>query len=424
MTPFYKYGVQNALDQLGLADQEKPLWRRALPAALGLGGSAALYALLRKQRLSTDPILRAIQKASKGKVTALETAGASHNVAPWLERQIIKLTRGADDVVLRKMTPQLEQTLDQIKAKALRGEKLPAIKPTRVEGTVQNYTDPELSALYRGDVNPTGNITETLRTQNDKLLEAQLLHQHMPGVGPKPLGTIRDYTPSGKGSLADIQQNLRAQHPEGYIIKPRSGPSTGGDIIMHSDDLTQLTGKRKTWAERMLQKPEEFIVQEKMPLATEKRIPIFGRKYHPGREELPAEWRIHTVGGRIVPKAMSRRYPTMSALNPFKTWKEKREIIRQIQPQLEKLPEAYRKEMMMAMDVARTPQGTYRIIETNPGGQSGFLAPDVMKIPTTAPHQVYKAVTGRESKPLAAAKAILGGGALAAGAAGVNKATE
>jgi len=413
MSSPYQRGLQHALSRLGLRKKEKPAWQKALPAMVGLGGSAALYALLRKQRLSLNPVLRAIQKASKGKVTALEYSGGSHPKLPeWLERQIIKLTRGADDVKLHRMTPiARNQAFNQLEQQVLEHGTLPQFNPTRIEGAAHNYFDPYLGTQYRGSVNPSSNIRETLELL-DKQHEAEVLHKVMPGIGPKSFGTAGDYLPVQGLTLSDLQNNLRTAHPEGYIIKPRRAGATG-DVITHTDDLTALQGKRQAWAQALLKNPEHFVVQENIPFATERRIPYFSRKYHPGRAQLPVEYRLHTVGGQIVPEAMIRRYPTLGGLNPFRTAKEKRELVRQLQPQLDKLPEAYRQDMMMALDAIKTPEGKWRLIETNPGGRSGFLAPDVSHVPTLAPHHVYKAITGRTSKPLATVKSLAGGAAAA-----------
>ena len=47
----------------------------------------------------------------------------------------------------------------------------------------------------------------------------------------------------------------------------------------------------------------------------------------------------------------------------------------------------------------------------NPGGRSGFLAPDVTKAVGMAPHATYKAITGRSSQLASGAKGVAAGGA-------------
>jgi hypothetical protein len=438
MGAMYEHGVDHALELLGIktAADDSTIKRYGIPTALGLGATGALYALLRKQRLSADPILRAIQKASGGKLTALdysarspalaEAIGAKHPHAwmpDWLRKMMIKVTRGADDVRLHRLThEELPGRADELR-QLLRGQKLkPATAVEEIEGALINQGEPWLHRGYRGSVNPTGDIQDAMRIGWDKQREAEFLQKYMPGVGPTPFGTVEDYLTKGmrrrgtEAQTAALQRALLKKRPEGFIIKPRAGAATG-DIIRSTDDLTQLLtdpGQKGRWVRDMLENPQSYVVQEHLPIATERRLPFIGGKHHPGQAQLPVEYRVHVVGGRIVPGAISRRYGTVGSLNPLKTRREKQELIRQLQPHLEKLPAQTRQEMLLGMDVVRTPGGQFRVIETNPmGGQSGFLQPDVTHAPTLAPHRVYKAITGRESKPLAAAKALAGGGAAA-----------
>jgi hypothetical protein len=436
MEPTYEHGVDHALTVLGVktAAEESAASQYGLPAALGLGGAGLLYALLRKQRLSADPILRAIQKASKGKLTTLDysTKGPAFREAmghhphawmpDWLRKLVIKTTRGVDDVRLRRLQAEdLPQRTDDLR-RLIQGKKLRPVTPEKVEGAVINQGEPLVHRYYKGDVNPTGAIEDQFRIGWDKHLESEFLQKHMPGAGPESYGLISDYLTRAMGKKSTeaqvkaLQAALQKKRPGGYIIKPRTAAGTG-EIIQGTDDLTQLlrdSGRKGEWTRDMLQNPQHYVVQEHIPIATERRLPFIGRKHHPGKAELPVEYRVHVVGGRIVPEAISRRYGTVGGLNPLRTRREKQELIRQLQPQLERLPEKARSGMVMGMDVAKTRGGQYRIIESNPmGGQSGFLQPDITHAPTLSPHKVYKAITGRESKPLAAAKALAGGGAAA-----------
>lgn len=438
MVEMYDQDIDRAFEILGVKTAaEEPttaMGQYGVPAALGIGGAGLLYGLLRKQRFAADPILRAIQRASGGKLTALDYSTKDpafrealkkhpHSWMPdWLRKMVIKMTRGVDDVKLHRLkTEDLPQRTDELQ-RLMRGKKLKPATPQEVEGAVINQGEPLLHRQYRGDVNPTGNIEDQFRIGWDKHLESEFLQKHMPGAGPESYGLISDYLTRAVGKKSTeaqvqaLQRALQKKRPGGYIIKPRTAAGTG-EIIQGTDDLTQLLrdpSRRGEWTRDMLQNPQHYVVQERIPIATERRLPFVGRKHHPGKAELPVEYRVHVVGGRIVPEAISRRYGTVGGLNPLKTRREKQELIRQLQPQLEQLPEKARSGMLMGMDVARTQGGKYRVIESNPmGGQSGFLQPDITHAPTLSPHKVYKAVTGRESKPLAAAKALAGGGAAA-----------
>lgn len=440
---FYKQGADTVLQRLGLQQPEESGWRKALPWLGGAAGTAALYGLLRRVRLSKNPALRKIQEAAKGKLTGIEERGsamgmlANHapklpqSIQTWLknktgiddirdimvalpthwQKRLLKLTRGVDDV--RFTDPALEAELEPILHRLTRNPKaVSPITPEKIEGGLFNFRPPEHHLMFRGSANPTGNVRDT-RLLEDKALETRVMQEYMPEVSPKLYGTPKKFIQPNE-SAEVLQQRLQAMHPEGYIIKPRFG-AAAGDVLTNKHNLQELAqggGQRQEWITDMLKKPDDYIVQSRLPILTEKRMPIWGKKYHPGAAELPVEYRVHTVGGRIIPGAMIRRYPTTGALNPFKTWLERRRLIREIQPQFDKLPAKYRDELSMALDVAKTSKG-FKLIETNPGGQSGFLAPDYIGIPSTAPHQVYKAITGRTSKPMAVAKALTGGGAIA-----------
>lgn len=474
MPDMYALGVSDALARLGLskfAEEESHLGRNLALAGLGAAGAgglyalqrqrqqeqesdsnllrnlglgglgtAATYALLRKVRLSGNPVLRAIQKASKGKLTGVdystrspalqEAIGVKHPHAwmpDWLRRPVMKLTRGVDEVKLHQLTHEQLPERHQAIMDILQRRTPKKVPQQQIEGAAVNFGEPALGRHYRGDVTPTGNIEDALRLAADKHLEAQWLERVMPGLGPKPYGTVQDFLRSRARDpakrIAQLQRKLQKAQPGGFIIKPRSAAATG-DVIKSTDDLMELMhapGQKGEWVREMLKRPEQFVVQESIPIATERRIPFFGRKQHAGRAEMPVEYRVHTVGGQIVPGATVRRYPTTGALNPFKTWRERRELTRQLQPHLDKLPAQQRDQMMMGMDVVRTPQGQFRVIETNPiGGQSGFLAPDITHAPTLAPHRVYRAITGRTSKPLAAATALGAGGTVAGTAAAAD----
>lgn len=434
---FWTKGAERALDQLGIT-KPSALRQYGAPAAAGIGATGLLYALLRKQKLSADPILRALQRGSKGRLTALDYSASKSpglnatlgnhphkNMPEWLQKLIMKITRGVDDVKLHRLIesdlPQRERAVGNI----LRGNRRPPAvrRVTDVEGAVLNQAEPILQQRFRGDINLSGNYRDALR-MGDKHHEAMILDKYMPGVGPAPIGTAGQLIPeellgnSPEKQLAALTKSLKGT-PGGYIIKARSGGNTGPSALLdEADDLTQLyraQGPKGDMIRRVVSDPHAYVVQERIPLASEKLLPFTSYRQG-GRTHVPIEFRTHVVNGRIVPDAVTRRYPTVGALNPFETRRMRKEIVDQLQPQLDKLPERYRNELTMALDTGRTTDGTWRIIETNPsGGQSGFMQPDMSGVPTLTPHRVYRAITGRESKPLAAAKALAGGGLAAGG---------
>jgi hypothetical protein len=404
----YLEGVQNALSDIGLAPkQERAGWRSLIAPALGVGGAAALYPLLRRVRLSKIPGLRQLQQASRGHVTTLAEAADNQLQQHWLGRLLgpkrtTALMRGADDVVMMDA----------------------ATAPRKVQGAVFSSVP---SDIDRGQIK--GTLDLGLRQSNklpeqwtDKLYEGEQMARYMPGVGPKtqlPPSYLADMPT--EAALQDLQQQMRQSN---QILKPRNAAATG-NVILPTDDLAALyaeKSQRGDWLREALRRPEDYILQEKLPIKYERRLP--GKRFaklHPGRSEVPMEYRVHVVNGVIVPGAIVPRTPGRSSINPFHQRRVRREIVQQLQSHVQNLPREITHNQILPLDVVATPQGGYRIVELNagPGGISGFLTPEETGAFNTAPHAIYKAITGRHSKPMAAAKALLGGGALAgAGAAG------
>lgn len=423
--PWYIQGKNRVLETLGLQQPDKPAWQHAIAPALGLGATAGLYALLRKQRISPDKILGALQRSSKGRMAIIASSqkgaipGTHPGLPDWLSRILIKATRGADDVIMHKPTPEELATIPERWGKMMSGSRAKDPRVRKVRGAVMNSANPTYSQFYQGDAEVGHDIRRTHRLR-DKLREAKLLHRYMPGVGPKPYGTVKKYLRSAidepvEAQLANLQAQLQKAHPQGYVVKPRHAGATG-DIIHNEHNLIDLArgnNQKSKWVQDMIQNPDAYVVQERIPIATEARLPLIGRQYLPGSSRLPAEMRFHVIGGRIIPDAIIPRYPGAGVFNPFRRMREKRELIRQLQPEIDKLPEVYRRDLMYGADAVRTPENKWRIIETNPGEHSGFMQPDITHIPTTLPHAIYKAVTGRHSPVAAGTKALLGGGALA-----------
>lgn len=248
----------------------------------------------------------------------------------------------------------------------------------------------------------------------DKLLEyKQFLKKY--GI---PTTRAAKYTKGTTSpSLKDVAQftgNLNKKLPKGWIIKPSGEAQTAGTLPTSKDDLKSIfkqfikikrtqkvpgTGftpeqimklKREhfdNYAERIsanpeyqtfghlmgaLKTPEEYSVQ---PLIKMKKLSPLERGYHSvfGEGAEPTrELRIHTVGGRVMPGSMPRfsslrDIPSILGIrSPEVAGAEKH-----IQKFLRQAPKKYQKGIY-GFDIAVTPGGGYKIIESNPG-YSGIL---------------------------------------------------
>lgn len=408
----YFEGAKDALRNVGvLSDEKKPFWRSALPAALGVGGAAALYPLLRRIHLSKIPALRELQQASRGHLTHIALSGIEKTRLGRLlgGERLTRWLRGADDVVIAG-TPRAA-----IERQA----------PGGVFSTVPEGVEPPI----RGTVELGGRASRQMDPRwEDKLFESQQLEKRMPGLSGKAEEVPYFEEMPIPEKLDELQQHMRRTN---QILKPRSG-SASGDVILPTDDLQKIFaegGQRAQWLRGAMDEPFEYILQERIPIQYERRLPgsIFG-KSHPGRKQVPREFRVHVVNGVIVPEGITQRTPGISTLNPFRQHRIKKEIVQQLQPHIQNLPRDITHNQVLPLDVVQTPQGGYRVIELNAGGgYSGFMAPEGVlagqhgSALTAVPHGVYKAITGRASKPAALTKALVGGGALAS-AAGVGDA--
>jgi len=461
---FYHKGARSATDRLGLttktaADdspaQDTPSW--AMPAAAGLGTAAIsaplLYKYFRRYQPSANPALRKIQEVA-------ERAGG-------------KFTRGvpmeepASD--LRKLWDRITHTGSLSDDIVYTDRALPKA-PKKVKGVVR-LSDPEDKAFVQGQ-RTVGASPEharvTKRIGNSKMDEAAFFQKHAPGSMGKSeslkdvLGRLgHTEMPQDPGAQAEmlskLQAHLREQYPQGFVMKDVAGYRSNGRFPnethdfndlrrqFHEDRLPEMLNSVErgdipeyeaipkmtaypSYSGRVLEglvkDPASAMVQEKIPI----RQPGGLRKWLVEKLHNPdssAYWRrsispsnemrVHVEGGAAIPELTIPRYdPTMHLAEPG-IMQRATEFA---QNTVNQFPEKY-KGMSFAMDVVPTTEGGFKIIESNPGGQSGFLYPDVM--PMSGPI-LRRQLTGRWGEAAAGAMAGAGAMGLGLGAAGATHA--
>jgi hypothetical protein len=406
MRPFVA-GLASELTKLSAKEQDRGALQSIAPLLAGLGAASLAYGLSRKQRLSESPVMQAIQKASKGRLTILDTLEKG-DVPSLLGRMLKRVARGADDVV---EIPYSRWSRDA-EGLPYRSAKLPGAK--KIEGAVMAQAhDPIVARRFRGDVE-VGEDVATIKRLENKLTESRVLRRYVPEAFPRSEQLALAGGRGPENRLRALQERLRNRYPHGYVIKPIDEAATGG-VITHDHDLVELLhGKDRPmygrWTKQLLKDPEEFMVQEHISIAKDRALLSKREGKVMVGKTVPAEYRVHAIGGQVVPGATHHRWAISSEINPFSSLApEISRVNKATQVHLSKIPRNKLPNLPMALDVVRDTKGAYKIIETNPGGGSAFLAPEQSGIPTLTGHMHYKAITGRDSPALATAKGMLAG---------------
>jgi hypothetical protein len=455
---FYQKGARSASALLGLTKQatetavapakELPDW--ALPAAAGLGTAAVsaplLYKYLRRYQPSANPALRKIQEVA-------ERAGGKYTRGVPMEEPASKL---------QKLWDRISHTGSFTDNLVYTDRALPK-SPKQVKG-VARLSDPEDKAFVQGQ-RTVGASPEharvTRRIGNSKMEEAAFFQKHAPGSMGKSeslkdvLGRLghneMPQDPAAQAAMLDqLQAHLKETYPQGFVMKDNAGYRSNGRFpseehnfndlrrqfnedrlpemlaSIRRGDIPEYEAIPKMTAypsysgrvlETMLKDPASAMVQEKIPI----RQPAGLRKWVVDKLHNPRssqywrrsvqpsnEMRVHVEGGAAIPELTIPRYdPTMRFAEPG-TMNRATEFA---QNTVNQFPDKY-KGMSFAMDVVPTTEGGFKIIESNPGGQSGFLYPDVM--PTS----------GRWGDATAGAMSGAGATALGLGAAGATAALQ
>jgi ATP-grasp domain, R2K clade family 3 len=416
---------------------EPSILRRIAPVALGLGAGYGAFRLGRRIRYSSNPELARIQRASKGRLTHVEALEPGQAPSTKVEMLRKRFLRGVDEVI-EEPAKKWKKRYEHFEYPAWHEGMRPSPKAhkrigkaTPVEGAVMTMGYPSQALGFKGDINLTKNVGETLRLGGSKIDEAAYVNRSVKDVMPQTKAVqdavlkAKQGGPKSSAEVLDrLQADLSKRYPNGYVIKPINEAASGG-VPTHKDRFAEiLAGKgnqnHQLWMQRLLKSPDEFLVQEYIPIKQQRHLLTYPPLV-PGRTrkgvrvgaEAPAEWRAHVVGGQVVPGASVHRWAIGKSLNPVSR-AERKEMEAFLQKAVDQLP-ASRKGIPMGVDVAKDAKGKWRIIELNAGGESNYLRPDQMAPLPGAAWATAKAITGRQSVGEAAVKGT--GAALGVGGA-------
>lgn len=337
------------------------------PLLAGAGIAGGAYKALRRFRPSNVPELAALQRQAQDKNFQVATSAEKG-------RGVRSALFGARDVPHQPLAGEAE------------------LHP---EKTILHHTPS--AGSRRGGVNVNaGVLPEAL---DDKWLFHQLMSQGT--GGPAGLEGAVANTHRLDRALREVggdpRKLIRLMGEQGYVIKPRTGSmSKAENLLTHETDVN---------APRMraaLQNPENFIIQEKLPISREFRVhmvnnvPVTAAHRQLPHEGLRKVWDKHMGGGggAFVPVLGSERDRLM-------------QFARDATKHLGVTPEGNNilgdtENLHHALDIAQLPDGSFKLIESNPTPGT-FMNPVVNR-------KVQQAITGRLPSDVAALGALgLGG---------------
>ena len=355
----------------------------ALPAGLaGLGTGALAYGLLRRRRLSDNPALRALQEAAKDKTVEFAT---DNPMGARMRSHIF----GAKDLS------------EDVADAARRGERL-----ERPGAAVMHHSY-DTARRVQGDVNVNAGALPNAMT--DKGHFANIMGQVAPEAIPET-ATLRDMLRRFGGDMEKVKAHFGER---GFLIKPRTG-----SLGKVEDFVSETTDARARHYQEAMKYPEQFVIQEKIPIQR--------------------EFRVHTVNGvpftathrqAPIPQGMLDAYNAASkkmglgegnfAHVPVmgKSRKDLMAFVEQSQSGLNTKgkgqgggPIGDTEHFHQALDVAQLPDGSFKLIESNP-------VPGTLMNPLTA-RKLKGQIEGRMTRPEAALGAMAAGGAAAGATAG------
>ncbi len=460
-------------------DEPKPKHKSWLPtvAAAGLGGFAA-YKGLRSPSFSANTALRKVQEQATAKgfhrvVDVSQRGDLSGH--PLLRRMYFhtlpQVNAQGELNALNKAKLWFHEGHSAIPIAMHPQTNKPVIPGSPggvdVKGLVMDRTSGPAGFrsarnLIRGGRDLEGSATTqnalTHMEDTGKGFETDLLLKHAPGSVPKSftdLGAIVGKNQPGitRARRAKMVQTQLAAHAktqgvDHFALKPTHGIDSGGEFATSRDNWPKLVREWDTHMRDPAMKAgwnralkgtkndvSDYLHEHGLyPHHTVNSLlkdptSIYAQHWLPGATG--KEWRVHTVNGTaptemVMPRHVSGSM-TDAAMHALGSGGREREEIRKFVEQqvLGKLPAKYRKGMY-GMDVMpfRKPDGTieFKVMELNPhsrgsevsgGGGSGMLDPTYVP---GAGWEHYRAMTGQQSQPVAAAGA-LGASALAGTAA-------
>ena len=403
-----------------------PWW---LPLAAGGAAGLGAYGLARLPKFESAkkfPLLRQIQEASKGKMYS----------TPY------------DNVDLSKLTPKQRRMRELIRGQEIDINDPKQLKKLKEEGGA--LWDWTMDDPPPGVLSPALGATKDPKVQDarwdlfkdleNKANEARLLAKHAPGTGPRTM-TISDMM--YKHNLPELYEDMPREELHralkqyqtamkkefgDYIVKPTSGGAASSGVF--PTEKTDLVKEHDLWSNKLkkqfdfemeaspemnpvmekFRKMEGFkgqtidemmldnaIIQERLPL--EQWTGRTAEKMRAAGQAPSKEYRLHVVGGKVIPSLATPRYYPKDPRMILEFLKARKAAKWAQKNVIDKLPTDER-SLSYALDVAPIQGGGFKVIETNPGAGSGLLDP--AKNPF-AQHHLHRAITGRHTKPMAAA---------------------
>lgn len=366
--------------------------------------------------------------------------------------------------------------------------------PKKIKGIPEIYfspnsEDPIVQSKIRGGTLGRG---EHMKDITSKRLEAKIFRKAAPGIYPTtilgneiPNRVFKTKDPIEKAKR--LEKHFKKKLGKKWIMKGTEEQQTAGTLITDQDDLREilagtlalnpksrlkvhrtimdkLLGRPETITYKKLQKlpkPEQIVMRQRIEglhqremmkellnrknrknMMIQSRFPI--QKLGP-LDELaniattgqPAkmEVRVHAIGKKVIPETTANRFGGISELSSLigqrpDYFDTAESAVAKALHKAQKINPKYVKNRMFAFDVAITPKGKAKIIESNPEAFSGMFhrSPQLKGLfdPVAAihSHKLVSALQGQDTLPIAGAKALLAGGLGYGGLTALREVTE
>ncbi len=245
-----------------------------------------------------------------------------------------------------------------------------------------------------GKYNPAlvnANVSTVLE---NKYVEAKFWQKYAPGAMPKT--TLLSDIVSAKRPVDEVLSLLNKEFSKGWVIKGTYDNNTDAKFLITNDtdikgELAKFEASKEEFLEYLAQMKQEYehtdpdLFNEKLKARPEYngwRINRVLKKPFRGmvqeRLDLDIEYRVEVVAGKVLGRESTvPRYYYADGLDelPSDYWSRDKnlpKVEKYAQEVVDQLPE-HLKGMTFAMDVVVLKDGTTKLIETNPQGNSGFL---------------------------------------------------
>lgn len=226
----------------------------------------------------------------------------------------------------------------------------------------------------------------------NKLTEAKLLGLYVPGAMPE-FAALRSLTKEAKVSPKEAFRAASKKFPNGWVMKGSWDLGSEKAFISNRIDIDKaMRDYANGFEDHRRQVLEKYAGQDPELVA-------FHLKKHPGyqggkiksllespnqvffQELMPIdrEFRVEILNGKVIPGATIDRYAYMNKRAKPPTAAEISAIDEFTQRFIDSLPEEMR-VLPYGLDIARLKTGGFKIVETNPGGNSSFLEESVPSV--------------------------------------------